>query len=575
LEHYTDTYDIKRTLVHTHLLNPEWVVNYFGRLSVEQSLDCLKDILTHNLRQNLPIATKIATKYADQIGSTKLIELFEQVKSFEGLYFFLGSIVNLSQEPEVHFKYIQAACRTGQLKEVERVCRESNVYDPEKVKNFLKEAKLQDQLPLIIVCDRFNFVHDLVLFLYQNGMTKYIEIYVQKVNSARTPEVIGALMDVDCDDTIIKNLLLSVHGQIPVENLVAETEKRNRLKIILPWLEIRAREGSTDPEVYNAIGKIYIDTNNNPETFLKENQFYNSRVLGAHCEKKDPYLAFIAYQRGKCDEELIRISNSNSMFKQQARYLVSRRDPQLWATVLTPENSYRRQLIDQVVSTALPETQDPENVSISVKAFMAADLPHELIQLLEKLILEGSSFNENRNLQNLLILTAVKADRSRVMEYIKRLDHFDAPDIANIAIGSELYEEAYAIFLKYDQHADAMSVLISHIKDTSRAAEFAEKVDIAEVWSLLAKAQLDESNVPDAIASYMKAQDFANFTEVIEVATRVNKYEELVTFLTTARRTVRDAIIESELIFAYACTGRLTELEDMISSPNLANVILI
>ncbi|CAF87487.1 unnamed protein product, partial [Tetraodon nigroviridis] len=31
-----------------------------------------------------------------------------------GLFYFLGSIVNFSQDPEVHFKYIQAACKTGQ-----------------------------------------------------------------------------------------------------------------------------------------------------------------------------------------------------------------------------------------------------------------------------------------------------------------------------------------------------------------------------------------------------------------------------------------------------------------------------
>ncbi len=55
-----------------------------------------------------------------------------------GLFYFLGSIVNFSQDPEVHFKYIQAACKTGQIKEVERICRESNCYDPERVKNFLK-----------------------------------------------------------------------------------------------------------------------------------------------------------------------------------------------------------------------------------------------------------------------------------------------------------------------------------------------------------------------------------------------------------------------------------------------------
>ena len=45
----------------------------------------------------------------------------------------------------------------------------------------MQEAKLTDQLPLIIVCDRFDFVHDLVLYLEKNKLSKYIEIYVQKV----------------------------------------------------------------------------------------------------------------------------------------------------------------------------------------------------------------------------------------------------------------------------------------------------------------------------------------------------------------------------------------------------------
>ncbi|RTG80567.1 clathrin heavy chain [Schistosoma bovis] len=161
--------------------------------------------------------------------------------------FILGSIVNFSQEPEVHFKYIQAACKTGQVKEVERICRESNCYEPERVKNFLKEAKLTDQLPLIIVCDRFDFVHDLVLYLFRNNLQKYIEIYVQKVNPARLPVVVGGLLDVDCSEDIIKQLMAVVRGtfiifptcQFNTDELVAEVEKRNRLKLLLPWLESR------------------------------------------------------------------------------------------------------------------------------------------------------------------------------------------------------------------------------------------------------------------------------------------------------------------------------------------------
>lgn len=38
------------------------------------------------------------------------------------------------QEPNVHFKYIEAAAKMQQFKEVERVCRDSTVYEPEKVR---------------------------------------------------------------------------------------------------------------------------------------------------------------------------------------------------------------------------------------------------------------------------------------------------------------------------------------------------------------------------------------------------------------------------------------------------------
>jgi clathrin heavy chain len=77
-------------------------------------------------------------------------------------------------------------------------------------------------------------------------------------------------------------------------------------------------------------------------------QLYEPLVVGKFCEARDPYLAYIAYAKGFCDEELIAITNENSMFKQQARYLAKRRVPELWAQVLVPDNIYRRQLIDQV-----------------------------------------------------------------------------------------------------------------------------------------------------------------------------------------------------------------------------------
>lgn len=572
LEHYTDLYDIKRAVVHTHLLNPEWLVNYFGSLSVDDSLECIKAMLQANIRQNLQVCVQIATKYHEQLGTTQLTEIFESFKSYEGLFYFLGSIVNFSQDSEVHFKYIQSACKTGQIKEVERICRESNCYDPQRVKNFLKEAKLTDQLPLIIVCDRFDFVHDLVLYLFRNNLQKYIEIYVQKVNPSRLPVVVGGLLDVDCAEDVIKQLILVVKGQFSTDELVAEVEKRNRLKLLLPWLETRIHDGQTESATHNALAKIYIDSNNNPERFLRENTFYDSKVVGKYCEKRDPHLACVAYERGQCDMELINVCNENSLFKSEARYLVRRRDPELWAQVLTDDNEFKRPLIDQVVQTALSETQDPEDISVTVKAFMTADLPNELIELLEKIVLENSVFSDHRNLQNLLILTAIKADRTRVMEYINRLDNYDAPDIANIAISSELYEEAFAIFKKFDVNTSAIQVLIDHVSNLDRAYEFAERCNEPGVWSQLARAQLNGGLVKEAIDSYIKAADPSQYMEVVDVASKSNNWEDLVKYLQMARKKARETYIETELIFAYAKTNRLADLEEFISGPNHANI---
>ena len=44
------------------------------------------------------------------------------------------------------------------------------------------------------------------------------------------------------------------------------------------------------------------------------------------------------------------------------------------------------------------------------------------------------------------------------MEYINRLDNYDAPDIANIAINYHLCEEAFAIFKKCDVNTSAIQV---------------------------------------------------------------------------------------------------------------------
>uniref|UniRef100_H2ZKQ9 Clathrin heavy chain n=1 Tax=Ciona savignyi TaxID=51511 RepID=H2ZKQ9_CIOSA len=539
LEHFVDLYDIKRAIIHTHLLNPEWLVNYFGSLSVEDSLEAM---LTANIRQNLQISVQVATKYHEQLTTEKLIEVFESFKSFEGLFYFLGSIVNFSQDADVHFKYIQAACKTGQIKEVERICRESNCYDADKVvKNFLKEAKLTDQLPLIIVCDRFDFVHDLVLYLYRNNIPKYIEIYVQKV---------GSPVKIYCDNCI--------HA-IPMGLVQIQVKSKSYKKINYFSLPC-----SFYLKLICVLSYQFIDSGEQKYFFCFQNSSFTIYHSIAFTLRQWSELRYINPKLLLCNE--------NSLFKSEARYLVRRKDVELWGKVLEDTNQYRRQLIDQVVQTALGEAQDPDEISVAVKAFMAADLPNELIELLEKIVLDNSMFSDHRNLQNLLILTAIKADSSRVMDYITQLDNYDAPDIANISIENELFEEAFAIFNNRFIIQTAFRVLIGHVKNLDRAYEFAERCNEPTVWSQLARAQLNAGMIKEAIDSYIKADDPSSYMEVVEASNKSENWEDLVRYLLMARKKARESYVETELVFAFAKTNRLADLEEFISGPNNANI---
>jgi clathrin heavy chain len=244
------------------------------------------------------------------------------------------------------------------------------------------------------------------------------------------------------------------------------------------------------------------------------------------------------------------------------------------------------------VATALPDCTDPDDVSITVKAFLSADLPIELIELLEKIIIEPSPFSDNKNLQNLLLLAAIRADKGKVVGYISKLQNYDAGEIAKIATDHGLYEEALTIYKKYEQHAMAINVLVEHIVSIDRGLDFASKVNNPEVWSRLAKAQLDGLRIKDSIGkrlpslarrkwlfmatfqdSYIKAEDPSNFAEVIEISSHAGKHDDLVRFLQMTHKSLREPKINTELAYAYAKTDRLHDMEDFLGMTNVADIL--
>ena len=108
-----------------------------------------------------------------------------------------------------------------------------------------------------------------------------------------------------------------------------------------------------------------------------------------------------------------------------------------------------------------------------------------LIDLLERILLEESPFSENESLQNLLLLSAAKSDKARVMDYVHKLDKYSPQEIADLCIANGLYEESLAIFRKQHDHVQAATVLVEHIVSIERSQEYAEEVDEPAVWAIV------------------------------------------------------------------------------------------
>jgi clathrin heavy chain len=168
----------------------------------------------------------------------------------------------------------------------------------------------------------------------------------------------------------------------------------------------------------------------------------------------------------------------------------------------------------------------------------------------------------------------MKADKTKVMDFINRLDSYDGPEIARVALGPEyqLYEEAFVIYNKNKMYVEAIEVLLNNIESIPRAAEFAEKNNIPEVWTKIAKAYLDSNQVGESIDAYLKANDPSMYLPVIQAAEREEKYEHLIKYLLMARQTIKDAKIDTELCYSYAKAAKNNDLEVFIAGNNSADI---
>jgi len=72
LTNYSNMADAKRVMINTHAIKKEDIIEYFGKLSEDDALAAMYDLLKSN-RQNMNIVAEVAVKYANKIDTKKSI----------------------------------------------------------------------------------------------------------------------------------------------------------------------------------------------------------------------------------------------------------------------------------------------------------------------------------------------------------------------------------------------------------------------------------------------------------------------------------------------------------------------
>ena len=56
--------------------------------------------------------------------------------------------------------------------------------------------------------------------MYKNNFNRFIEIYILKYNPNSSAVVLGTLIDLECDENYIKQILYNLRGNCQMETLI-------------------------------------------------------------------------------------------------------------------------------------------------------------------------------------------------------------------------------------------------------------------------------------------------------------------------------------------------------------------
>lgn len=74
-------------------MSPDFIADYLGKMEKDDCLSCMAEMLKYN-RQNIQTVVSVAVKNISTLGAGNIVKMFESVGSFDGIFFFLGTVIN-------------------------------------------------------------------------------------------------------------------------------------------------------------------------------------------------------------------------------------------------------------------------------------------------------------------------------------------------------------------------------------------------------------------------------------------------------------------------------------------------
>ena len=191
-------------------------------------------------------------------------------------------------------------------------------------------------------------------------------------------------------------------------------------------------------------------------------------------------------------------------YKRISSICIEKQSQEIWSSVILPNNKNSKHVVDAIISIICDY---PDQIFQTVKFFIDAQIPSYLLNIVEKTVFEFPPFQHNTSLQNLLICTAIKSERERVMKYVTQFNDYTSDKISQLLIESNLFDEAIAVYKKFGQNIEAVRIMINNKNDIKQAADFARICDDPNIWDLVNKAQKNSNTKTPSVVDPLKIHD--------------------------------------------------------------------